>query len=319
MEYVLGIDSGGTKFLVRAADRNGHPLGSFEGAPASINRMSREVMKERVSENIRTLLSKCSLQLKDCRIIVCASTGVDSPLSKEQTCSVYREMEGVNCPVVCINDAEAALYASSGETGVIVISGTGSIAFGRDRNGTEWRCGGWPLCIFGDEGSGTWLNRKALEYMSHVIDGRIEKTPLYSLLDEELNKSMQTEEKDPVEKLISVCKRIEREGSGFLHLGPLIMKAAQEEDYAKELIRTEAKHTFDLVRGVLEHLSFRGDDIRIGAWGSAIVKNPLHFVMFEEMIKERWPKAEVKIPQEDAAKGACRLGNDILDGRTEMK
>ena len=186
-EYVLGIDSGGTKFLVRAADMQGRSLGSYEGAPASINRMPADVMKSRAEENIRTLLEKSGLDPGKCRALVCASTGVDSPSGREATAGVYRGIGGISCPVLCMNDAEAALYASSGETGVIVISGTGSVSFGRDKNGKEWRCGGWPLCIFGDEGSGTWMNLKALEYMSHVSDGRAEKTSLYHLLAEELS------------------------------------------------------------------------------------------------------------------------------------
>ena len=98
------------------------------------------------------------------------------------------------------------------------------------------------------------------------------------------------------------------------------MKAAREGDpCAEELIRDGAEDTFRLVKGVLEHLDFpEEENVPVGVWGSAIVKNPLSFAAFADRMKKFRPAADVRIPQTDAAEGACRLALDILNGRTRF-
>ncbi len=330
VKYVLGIDSGGTKFLIKAMDTKGRIIGSFTGKPACLARIGKQKMAERIEENISGLLNGTSLRRKNCRAIVCGTTGVDSRESRLEHEMFYQNIQGISCPVCCVNDAEAALYAAADGYGVIVISGTGSVAFGRDRFGKTWRCGGWPLCIFGDEGSGTWMNQKALEYLSRVIDGRVQESVkdnakvsvqesvkgtargsvLYHMLIKELEENGL--KAGTAGELISVCQRIEREGSGFLHLAPVVLAAAEKGDlYAEALIAEEAECTFHLADGVIKNLDFEGEKTD-GVWGSAIVKNPLHYHKFSELMKIHYPKMKVSIPSKDAADGACALALKLL-------
>ena len=61
--------------------------------------------------------------------------------------------------------------------GVLLVSGTGSVAFGRGPSGQIARCGGWgPVC--GDEGSGQWVGRRALSVVTAAADGREPETAL---------------------------------------------------------------------------------------------------------------------------------------------
>jgi N-acetylglucosamine kinase-like BadF-type ATPase len=64
--------------------------------------------------------------------------------------------------VVVLSDAQAALLGALGDQpGVLVLSGTGAIAVGRDRRGRWARAGGLgPL--LGDEGSAFWIGREWL-------------------------------------------------------------------------------------------------------------------------------------------------------------
>ena len=60
-----------------------------------------------------------------------------------------------------VGDTVIALEAAFGNgPGVIVIAGTGSIAYGRNREGQTARAGGWGFAI-SDEGSGHWIGRTA--------------------------------------------------------------------------------------------------------------------------------------------------------------
>ena len=62
-------------------------------------------------------------------------------------------------PIEVVGDMLIALEAAfDSGPGVIVIAGTGSIAYGRNRQGTTVRAGGWGFAI-GDEGSAHWIGR----------------------------------------------------------------------------------------------------------------------------------------------------------------
>src|SRR6185295_15088736 len=80
--------------------------------------------------------------------------------------------------VVIHSDFSVALDDAFGDgPGVLLISGTGSVAFGRGPTGATARCGGWGP-VFGDEGSGAWIGRRALGIVTAASDGREPETAL---------------------------------------------------------------------------------------------------------------------------------------------
>src|SRR5512132_4032371 len=84
------------------------------------------------------------------------------------------------------HDAIAALYAGNPTgCGVVLIAGTGSIAYGRNEEGEEDRAGGWGYLI-GDEGSGVWCGLEALRAIAPAVDGRGAPTRMTELLFREL-------------------------------------------------------------------------------------------------------------------------------------
>jgi N-acetylglucosamine kinase-like BadF-type ATPase len=80
------------------------------------------------------------------------------------------------------NDAEIALLGGTGgEPGIIIIAGTGSIAFGRNAQRKTARAGGWGY-IFGDEGGGFDLARQALRRALQYEEGWGPATLLHQAL-----------------------------------------------------------------------------------------------------------------------------------------
>ena len=73
-------------------------------------------------------------------------------------------------PIDVVGDMQIALEAAfDAGPGVIVIAGTGSIAYGRNRQGRTVRAGGWGFAI-GDEGSAHWVGRSAVSAILRASD-----------------------------------------------------------------------------------------------------------------------------------------------------
>jgi N-acetylglucosamine kinase-like BadF-type ATPase len=85
---------------------------------------------------------------------------------------------GQKARILVVNDALIALQAGVGdEPGIVIVSGTGSIAYGRNQRGDAARAGGWGY-VLGDEGSGYWIGRLALRAVVRHADGRGRTTSL---------------------------------------------------------------------------------------------------------------------------------------------
>ena len=81
-----------------------------------------------------------------------------------------------------VTDAQIALWgATGGEPGIVVIAGTGSIAFGQNANGKTARAGGWGY-VFGDDGGAFGIVRQALRAALRQEEGWGSATLLHELL-----------------------------------------------------------------------------------------------------------------------------------------
>lgn len=294
-------------YLVRACTPEGGVVAEYVGPPAPHYRLEREEVIKRVNANIDACLAKFGGSRKECVYLVCGTTGLDTDRDQQAVDDIYKGLSGFVCPVLCVNDAQVAQFAVTGGVGAVVIAGTGSIAFGCNEKGQTARCGGWPPCIFGDEGSGSWISMRALNHLSLLMDGRARP----SILSRMLNEVLHLERK---EDLIGVCIDIEHMCWKNPGLARVVDQAAEQGDpYAVEILKEAARHTFSLGDAVVQQLHFAERPVfRVGAWGSAIVKSKLHFQFFQELFTEKYDNVEVLIAREDAAMGACRIAQARL-------
>jgi glucosamine kinase len=80
--------------------------------------------------------------------------------------------EILTTPIDVVGDMQIALESAFDTgPGVIIIAGTGSIAYGRDPQGSTVRAGGWGFAI-GDEGSAHWIGRTAVNAVLRASDPR---------------------------------------------------------------------------------------------------------------------------------------------------
>lgn len=176
--YQLGIDIGGSKTQVLLA-RDGVVVADVRGPsanPASVGLAT-------AARRLRTLLTDLSAHGIDLDAIssVCAgAAGVDTPEQEARIAAVLTEaLPGAGVQVV--HDTELLLAAAGTPTGIAVIAGTGSVAWGRGPDGRQARAGGWGY-VLGDDGSGYGIARAAVRHALGRLDAGLGPDPLSTRL-----------------------------------------------------------------------------------------------------------------------------------------
>lgn len=176
--HVLGIDAGGTKTVCQLADDNGEVLAEARRGGANLQ-ASGELEVEKVLHDVM----EEAIGDHDVRpaAICLGVAGVDRPDDARVMRGIMRRI-GYKARVLVVNDALVALEAGAPDKpGVVVIAGTGSIAYGRNEHNQAARAGGWGYML-GDEGSGYWIGRAALRAVLREADRRGPATQLTGLL-----------------------------------------------------------------------------------------------------------------------------------------
>ena len=178
MFHVLGIDAGGTKTVCQLADERGEVLAEARRGGANLQ-AAGELDVEKVLHGVMNeVLGDTDLTPA---AICLGIAGVDRPEDSAVVRGIMKRI-GYKARVLVVNDALVALEAgAAGQPGVVVIAGTGSIAYGRNAHDEAARAGGWGY-VLGDEGSGYWIGRAALRAVLRQSDRRGPVTRLTTLL-----------------------------------------------------------------------------------------------------------------------------------------
>jgi glucosamine kinase len=179
--FVIGVDGGGSRTRVLIANESGQEVGMAEGEGSAVRPGEVERSAQVIAATIQQALTQATLGRAGARAACVGVAGVGRTDEREMLTDALDEL-GLADEVVVVPDALIALEDAFGEgSGVLLIAGTGSIAFGRGPTGTIARAGGWgPVC--GDEGSGSWIGRRALGIVTAAHDGREPETSLTSSL-----------------------------------------------------------------------------------------------------------------------------------------
>lgn len=302
--FVLGIDAGGTKTVCLLADEHGSVLAEARGPGANLQAGGElEVEKTLHALMAETLGGNRSIRP---RAICCGMAGVDRP---EDTATIRTILTriGHKADLLVVNDALIALEAGApGEAGVVIVSGTGSIAYGRDAAGRAARAGGWGH-VLGDEGSGYWLGRQALQAVVRASDGRGPGTGLTPRVlahygigrAQELVHSVYGDgAKPPV----------------IAKLGPLVQGAADDDDaVALQIIDTGAAELSAAARSVAATLAL--DSCPIVLAGGMFRGVPRLHTAVVARIHAILPYATIRQLTEEPAHGAVRLALAVAAGR----
>jgi N-acetylglucosamine kinase-like BadF-type ATPase len=168
MDYIIGVDGGGTKTEVAAYNLRDEKIAESTTGPGN-----PAVDYNLAEKNILLGVSQCLNNINtkevegECRGIYMGIAGIEVKDNKSRLEAQIRN--AFRCHVIGVHDSELAHAAIfNGNDGIITIAGTGSVSYGRYKGKTH-RTGGWGH-VLGDEGSGYWIALEALKRMTLEAD-----------------------------------------------------------------------------------------------------------------------------------------------------
>lgn len=295
-QYVIGMDGGGTKTAVSIADLAGHVLLELKGGAINCNSEA----PVHVLENLGAILDGISAHfggLDGCAGICLAAAGISNPTAAETIqAGVANRYRG---PLSIVGDHEAALCGAVGKPyGIILISGTGTICFGRDLDGKEHRTGGFGHLI-DDGGSGYAIGRDILSAVVRASDGRAEKTVLTELVFHELGISS-------IPGLIRYIYEKETGKREIAALAPLLDDACRRGDSAAEkIVKRSTDSLLELLFPVIGALHFEKPEIAL--CGSILLRDEFIRNCLFRGIASSFPDAKYYDRKFDASYGAVLI------------
>lgn len=305
---MIGIDAGGTKTVCLLADERGRIVAEARAGGANLQ-ASGELEVEKVLHRIMDE----AIGDRDIRpdAICLGIAGVDRPSDAVAVRAIMRRI-GFKSRTLVVNDALIALVAGAGdEPGVVVVAGTGSIAYGRDANGHAARAGGWGY-LFGDEGGGFWIGRAALSAVVREFDGRGPVTLLTGLVLQEMALTSPTE-------LIHVIYDTGLPRRTIAGIASVVQRASDAGDaIAADILERAAAELTAAASSVIGRLHMRGDDFRLVLSGGIFAAIPALVPNVSKRLREVAPRSRIRLLNIEPAMGAVRLAQAAARGEASI-
>jgi glucosamine kinase len=240
MTFFIGVDGGGTHARAVIIDERGQEMARAQAPGAVVTLRGPEAAVAAVSAAVKAAADSVGVALPGGALWA----GLAGAGHEESRVAVERGLAGAGLArrVRVGTDAEAAFHAAfSDGPGLMLIAGTGSVAWGRGSAG-EVRVGGWGQQL-GDEGSGYAIGLSAVRAIVRAEDGRAAPTLLRAAILDRLRLAA------PVELIPWAASASKAE---FAALVPLVGRCASEGDTAAREILEEATAALEAhVRGIL--------------------------------------------------------------------
>ena len=300
MTYVIGVDGGGTRTRATIVDARGLELGRAEAPGAVVTARAPEAAAQAVADAVRGAAERACVDLPAAALWAGLSGAGHERARMAVTALLERSALAER--VVVGTDVRAAFQAAFPEgPGILLIAGTGSIAWARTPDGAIGRAGGWGQSL-GDEGGGYTIGLGALRAVVRADDGREPAT----LMKDDVLRALALSEPADLVPWAAAAGKAEIAG-----LVPIVVRAARNGDPAAchlldEAVRELTKH----VTAILERLGPWREPPPLLLWGGLIGEDgPLR----ESLIRELSPlPVELRDGPIDPTLGAASLALEAL-------
>jgi N-acetylglucosamine kinase-like BadF-type ATPase len=290
--FFLGIDGGGTKTRCLLGDENS-VVGSGSSSSCKVQRVGEACARDSLSAAIHEAFVQAGISPRQ---ITCTCAGITGS-GRLEIANVMRDLLSsiVSGEIEIIGDVEIAFEDAFGSgPGVIVIAGTGSIAYGRNADGKTARAGGWGHAI-SDEGSGYWIGVEAVKAALYEHDRPGNSDLLKSLID-----AMGAEGFDDFIVRVNADPQPD-----YAALFPTVLAAADKGNSAATgVLNWAGIKLANLAETVLKRILADSQEISVATHGGVLVNSSQVRDSFARDLQARFPYAKVASHAIDPARGA---------------
>jgi N-acetylglucosamine kinase-like BadF-type ATPase len=288
----LGIDGGGTKTRCIVGDEKS-VLGTGSGSGCNVLRVGEACAQDSLTGAIHEACVNAGVSPRQ---ITRTCAGISGAADDGIASIVQRFLiEVLGGAIEVIGDMEVALEgAFGGDPGIIVIAGTGSIAYGRNARGEKARAGGWGR-VASDEGSGHWIALRALSAGLRARD-----QAQHSKL---LNGLMAALGVGTAEDLVIWLN--EDPIRDYATLFPVVLASADAGDpVAAQILQSAGRELANLAHILIDRLFAETEKISLATHGGVFANSREVMRSFQQGLRELCPRANFVNREIDPAMGA---------------
>ena len=290
--FIAGIDGGGTHTRIEIRDMENRFVRREEFGPFNINAIGEAAFRGL----LREIFSRCGSMAEYARLCVGAA-GISNPKVR-QILTEELSASGFTGKWYLCGDQEIALRGAMDCPGIVVISGTGSICFGKNAAGKTARSGGYGHLI-DDGGSGYALGRDILNCAVRAMDGRTEDSGIL----EEVCRRLGT----GPEGIVPFVYRPETDKAAIAAFSWIALEQAQQGSReAMSILQREAEELAQMVAAVQARLHL--PKCRIALLGGLLTtQNP-----YRQVVGQRLTYLGTVVPaKHDALWGAAQMAWEL--------
>lgn len=293
-KYYLGIDGGGTKTAFIVIDDNNEIVYQNVLGPSSLDTVPLIDIEKMLLTEGKNISYKVSA-------IFAGIGGIACEKDKLLINNILKKFECLlpDGKVESDNDVINALYGSlCAQDGIVIIAGTGSVAFGKWK-GEYARSGGYCYQE-GDAGSSYYIGYRALQYLARVIDGRKEN----SSLSEELMKTINCYDYSSLTSYFVNATRTQ-----IASLSPVVCNNQSKE--ALEIVQDAVDEMIEMIAAVHRRLNIENSECLFSIIGSLGNKSELYKGLLLNKLEKLNPNIKYIPKIHDALFGAALKAKDL--------
>ena len=300
MTYYIGVDGGASKTAALLIDGDSKQLGRGLAGPSNHLRVGIEEATRNIERAVNIALVEAGIAIKDIEYAYCGIAGSDHPRHRQDVIDALKIFFPRGNFIVD-TDARVALTGAVGfGAGVVIISGTGSVAFGRNATGAEARAGGWGPTL-GDEGSGYWIAREGLAAVVRAHDARGFTTRMTDLICAEYGMCN-------AEELPRFVYAATTHADDIARYGKVVIEAAlEDDDVAREILARAGAELVECVIAVARKLHMLDSDFPVAYVGGAFNAGELLLSPMRLRLQRDAPGATLIQPKHSPVEGAAMM------------
>ncbi len=299
--YVVGCDGGGTKTEIVLMDLDKNVIFTKEFGAMNLNGNSADVVKKSIADCV-DYIKKHDADLQYCKTICVGSAGVSNVDAVNLIKNSFKE-SSYSGKLSVVGDQETALVGALGEnSGAVIISGTGSICYGKNVQGQAFRCGGYGHLI-DDEGSGYAVGRDVLSAVIRASDERIAPTMLSELVFD----MPQTKDVQSIVKFVYDKTTEKKAIANYSKLASIATENGDET--AKLILLKAAKSLSEIAIPTIKHLNLQSGKLAMA--GSQFLKDTVIREEFVRIMNGEFEKLNCVLPKNNATIGAAYIALDF--------